>query len=126
MKETAAIAGAVLLLLVAMFQACLAAGAPWGRLAWGGRSAILPIGLRLASFVAIFLYVLFAAILLDRVGLTRLLAWPVVAERGIWVMVGLFGLGIVLNLISRSLAERRLMTPIAAALTAAAIIVALS
>lgn len=125
MKETAAIVGCVLLVLLAVFQTCLAAGAPWGRLAWGGRSAILSTGLRMASFAAVFVYVFLAAILLDRAGLTRLLPWPMVVERGIWVVVGLFGLGLVLNLISSSRAERRLMSPVAALLTAAGIVVAL-
>jgi hypothetical protein len=41
---------------LAVFQLALSAGAPLGRAAWGGMSTQLPMSLRLASVVAIFIY----------------------------------------------------------------------
>ncbi|MEU5841965.1 hypothetical protein [Rhodococcus sp. NPDC047139] len=47
----------VLLVTMSAFQAALAAGAPWGRASYGGKhSGTLPVGLRVASGVASFVY----------------------------------------------------------------------
>ena len=51
--RVAAVAAAVLMGMVGLFQLALAAGAPWGEAAWGGRhEGTLPTGLRVASGVA--------------------------------------------------------------------------
>ena len=49
----------VLLAGLAVFQIALAAGAPLGHLAWGGKHRVLPKGLRIASALSVGLYVLF-------------------------------------------------------------------
>lgn len=126
MKETAAIAAVALLALLATLQACLAAGAPWGRLAWGGRHEVLPMGLRVGSLVAAVVLIIIAAIVTDAAGMTRLVPWAPLVHPGIWVVAAIFGVSVVLNLISKSRAERRLMSPVAALLTGAIIIVALA
>ena len=125
MTAAAAILAAVLLAGVAIFQACLAAGLPWGRLAWGGQFEVLPTGFRVASDVAILLYLLIALIVLDAAGLTAILPWPVLARLGIWVVFALFALGVAMNLASRSAPERRVMTPIVSVLALATLVVAL-
>jgi hypothetical protein len=53
-------------LLLSVFQASLVLGAPLGDAAWGGESSELPIGFRFASVVATFLYILAAAIVMQR------------------------------------------------------------
>jgi hypothetical protein len=65
----AAVAAAVGFLLQATFQAALALGAPLGSASWGGAyEGQLPMGLRIASGVAVGVYVLFALIVLGRGG----------------------------------------------------------
>jgi hypothetical protein len=108
----AAVLTCVILGLLVVFQLCLALGAPWGRLAWGGaHDGRLPRNLRVGSVVAIGLYVVFAAVLLDRAGVLDVVPWDRVVRVGSWLLVGYFGLGVVMNAISRSKAERAVMTP---------------
>lgn len=114
--EALALIAALLLALISIFQLALAAGAPWGAASWGGRhSGVLPKRLRLASAFAglivypwIILLVVDAAQLLD-LGLgdrdTRVVV--------LWVLTGLFSLGALANLASRSRIEK-LWAPVAA------------
>ena len=65
----AAVAAATGFLIQAAFQAALALGAPLGRAAWGGAyEGQLPMGLRIASGVAVGVFVLAALIVLGRGG----------------------------------------------------------
>ena len=65
----AAIAAAVGFLGLAAFQGALALGAPLGRASWGGAyDGQLPMALRIASGVAVVVYVLAALIVLGRGG----------------------------------------------------------
>jgi len=72
--EAAAVVAYVLLGALAVLQIALAAGAPLGHLAWGGKYRVLPRGLRIASAVSVLVYALFAWIIagavasLDRFG----------------------------------------------------------
>ncbi len=108
----------------AVFQLLLVAGQPLGRFAWGGQHEVLPRGLRLGSAVSVGIYVLVAVVVLQAAG--RLSALPDgVAAVGIWVLVGYFGLGVLMNAISRSRPERQVMTPVALVLAAGCLVVAL-
>jgi hypothetical protein len=117
----------VLLAALAAFQIALAAGAPLGSLAWGGRHRVLPRGLRIASAASVGLYALFAWIIrgaadsIDRFGDTVEPTPP-----GIWVLAAYFGLGVVMNAVSRSRPERLVMTPVAAVLCACCLAIALA
>ncbi len=124
MAETAAVIASVVLALLGLFQLFLAAGRPWGRLAWGGSHVVLPTRLRMASTASVFLYALIAFVLLDR---ARVIDWlqDGVATPAAWVLVGYFALGILLNAISRSRPERMVMTPVVAILGATSLLVAL-
>ena len=116
---------ALLAVLVA-FQLALALGAPLGRFAWGGQhDGTLPTRLRIASAVSIALYLAMALVALARVGAISLIPAGV-ASVTMWVLVGYLGLGVLLNAISRSTAERTVMTPLAAGLALSALGVALS
>lgn len=121
----AAIVASLLLAALAVVQIGVAAGKPWGRLVWGGRHRVLPTRLRVASAVSVVVYAGFAAVLLSRAGALPAsgTAFVVVTT---WVLVGYFALGIVMNLASRSIAERRTMAPACTVLTAAALVVALA
>ncbi|RYE09949.1 MAG: hypothetical protein EOP22_06765 [Hyphomicrobiales bacterium] len=124
MTMLAAIIACILLAALAVFQAALAAGAPAGHFAWGGQHRVLPRHLRIGSAVAILIYALFAAILLQRAGLVTLLPAPVV-DIGIWVQLAYLALGIPMNAISRSRPERFTMTPIVIVLFLLALTVAM-
>ena len=104
----AAMVAVALLVVVALFQAALALGAPWASAAWGGRhQGRLPGHLRIASgLAAIGIYPLIAILLLDAVGLFQAPWLPATGESAIWVLTGAFTLGAVANFVSRSPRER--------------------
>lgn len=108
---------------VAVFQLALIAGRPWGRLAWGGGHVVLPTHLRISSAVSIGIYGLIAAAMLDRAGV---LPWlPLAISQPLaWTIAGYFGLGIGLNLASRSRPERLVMSPIVALLCLLSVVIA--
>lgn len=106
-----AIAGAILLAALAVFQIALAAGAPLGRFAWGGQHDVLPRRLRIGSVIAVAIYAVFALFLLSKAGLVAIIGDPLLSI-GMWVILIYLALGTLLNLISRSKHERALMTPV--------------
>jgi hypothetical protein len=105
------VAAACLLGVVVLFQLALAAGAPWGAAAYGGRAAQddgrLPTRYRVASAGT-------AVILTGAIWLV-LAAGAVISPTplsenflgvGVWVLVGLFALNTVGNLAARHPVER--------------------
>lgn len=120
----AAIALTVILAALAVFQLALALGAPLGRFAWGGAHRVLPTRLRIGSLVSILVYAVIAVLALDRVDLVDVVPDPV-STVGMWVAFGYFVLGIPLNAMSRSTAERYTMTPVVAVLALLSLLVAL-
>ena len=126
LAASAAVLFVVLMVGLIVFQAALVAGAPFGRLAWGGQDRVLPVRKRLGSVVSIGLYLIFAVLVLQRAGLATVLPWPGFVEVAVWVLAGYFTLGVVLNGLSRSRPERWTMAPLCAVLAALTLIVALS
>jgi hypothetical protein len=122
--QTAAVVATAVLAGLAVLQAGLAAGRPWGRLAWGGQHEVLPPGLRRGSVVSIVIYALFAAVILTAADLVGVLPRGV-ADVGIWVLTGYFLLGVVTNGISRSRLERAVMTPVSLVLALCCLAIAL-
>ena len=121
---TVAVLGVVLLGGLAVLQTALIAGAPLGRFAWGGQHAVLPSRLRIGSAIAIALYVVFAAVMLQRAGAVDVLpAGPTAVA--LWVLTGYFALGVLVNAVSRSRSERSVMTPVSAVLAASCLVLAL-
>lgn len=108
---TVGIASACLLAVVILFQLALAAGAPWGAAAYGGRAAQddgrLPTRYRVAS--AGTAVVLTGALWWVLAASTVISTAPLSANVlgvGVWVLVGLFALNTVGNLAGRHPAER--------------------
>lgn len=116
--------GVLVLGCLALFQVALAAGAPWGRLAWGGQHVVLPPALRVGSAVSVLLYAAIALVVLAAADGAGPLPGGV-GEVGIWVLVGYFTLGVGMNAISRSRPERLVMTPVAAVLAGVCLVLAL-
>ena len=123
--SSAVLVACLVLGALAVLQICVAAGAPWGRFVWGGAHRVLSRRLRIASAASVVLYAGFAAVLLSRAGI--LPGGDSLAIRILtWVLFGYFALGVLMNAISRSRAERLTMTPVCAVLAAATLVVALS
>jgi hypothetical protein len=121
----AAIAAVVGFGVIAAFQLALALGAPFGRAAWGGGHVRLPGRLRVASAVAIGIWILAAMVVLGRVGYASPLA-PGVFRWAIWILVGLLAIGAIMNFASRSRLERLIWGPVGAVLTVLCVVVARS
>ena len=119
-----AVLGIGLLGGLAVLQSALIAGAPLGSLAWGGRHAVLPLGLRIGSAVAVTVYVVVGVLMLQGAGVLDVLPGGFV-EVALWVLTGYFALGVVLNAASRSRSERSVMTPVSAVLAASCLVLAL-
>jgi hypothetical protein len=119
-----ALAGASLLGGLGVLQLLLIAGAPLGRFAWGGQNEVLPTGMRIGSAVSIALYAGFALVILQAAGALTLVPRGL-ADIGIWVLAAYFALAVALNAASRSRPERLLMTPVALALAAVCLLLAL-
>ena len=104
------------------FQLALAAGAPWGAYAMGGRvTGRFPPPLRVAAVVQAVVLAALAAVVLARAGLLDL----GLAPWGIWVVVAFSGLSLAMNAASRSAGERRLWVPVASVMLLSSVVVAL-
>lgn len=122
-------AAAILFALVACaaigFQFGLAAGAPWGSMAMGGRyPGSFPPRMRAAAVVqAAFLALLLIAVLSDaRIALTPLsdaVPWL------IWVAVAFSGVSLALNAITPSPRERQIWVPVALVMLVSSLVVAI-
>ncbi|RRR99409.1 hypothetical protein [Glycomyces terrestris] len=122
--EFAAALAAAMFVLVAAFQVALAAGAPWGRAAYGGRNVHLPTGFRVASGIAAGAMVLLALTVLRR---ARMISWSPLPDAALpvagWVVVAFLALSVAANLISTSAVERAIWAPVAAVALAATVAV---
>lgn len=107
--ETIALVASTLLLITMLFQLALAAGAPWGSAAWGGRKpGVLTPGLRSASaFAGLVVYPWITLLVMDA---GRLVDLNLVDRSAgaviLWVLTGLFGLGALANAASPSKVEK--------------------
>jgi len=123
--RTAAIAAAAGFLVIAAFQLALALGAPLGRAAWGGGHERLPIGLRIASAVAVAIWILAVMIVLGRAGFASPLS-PGFVRWGMWILVGVLAIGALMNFASPSNWERFIWGPFGVVMTALSLVVARS
>ena len=125
--RTAAMVAAGGFLVIAAFQVALMLGAPLGRAAWGGAyEGQLPIGLRIASGVAVGVWLLAALIVLGRAGYKVVPLSAGVLRWGTWVLVGLLFVGVVMNIASSSEWERFGWAPVTLILGVLCLIVARS
>ena len=125
--NVAALVAVGLLAVVAVFQAALALGAPWGVAAWGGRNpGVLPRNLRIASGIAaVVIYPLLIAVVLAAAGIIQASWLPFDPAILIWIIAGLLAIGAVMNFASRS-APERIWGPVALLAAVSCAIVGLS
>jgi hypothetical protein len=113
MIETIALIATAILVCLAIFQLSAAFGAPIGHFTLGGQHKVLPLKLRIASFLSILIDALFAFFILSKAGVIESFLPTEVLTVGMWIFTFYFALGVVMNAISRSKAERFVMTPLA-------------
>ena len=124
-KAVAAVIFVTFALGVVGFQLALAAGAPWGAYAMGGRFAgRFPPSMRVAAVIQGLVIALLAAIVLATAGLA-LETSALASSWTIWIVVAFSGTTLVMNLLSRSKSERRLWVPVAVVMVASSLVVAL-
>lgn len=124
--QLAAIAYALATAVVVGFQVALAAGAPWGEYAMGGRfPGRFPPAMRAGAVVQAVVLALLALVVMDAAGLVAL-GWTAALPWLIWVPVVVSALSAVMNAATRSAVERRLWFPVALVLLASSLAVALT
>lgn len=108
MIQAAATLYVVIIAGVIVFQFCLIAGAPWGRLTQGGtHEGALPVAGRVAAGVSVLLLIAMGAGIASEAGMISALpTWLV------YTGLGVQALSAFLNWITPSKAERRLWAPI--------------
>lgn len=115
----------VLTAIVIVFQACLAAGLPWGAASMGGKfPGKYPPKMRVVAVINIFVLWLIAAIVLTRAKMLFTLFFSF-SETAIWVVVVFFAIGTVMNTITPSKIER-IWAPVAGIQLIISISIALS
>ena len=84
-----------------------------------------PLKMRIASLVQTVIYILFSILVLTKAGiiLPELYSLSKVA---IWFIFVLLALGVVMNLISKSVWERRIWSPVAMVMAVSTLVIALS
>lgn len=121
----AAILLIILFSIMSIFQFLLVLGLPLGHLAYGGKHKKLPTNLRIMSLIAIGIFIFASIIVLERVELINIFKDRIVSLVIVWILAIYFTIGVVMNLISRSKWEKRIMTPIATVITVFCYIVAI-
>lgn len=116
----------VLILIVILFQVALAAGMPWGEAAMGGKfPGKYPTSMRYACLLQITILVFIGLVVLSKAGVL-LPQWSAFADTAIRFIVAYLVLGTILNLITRSVWERRIWAPVTILLLITSIIIAVS
>jgi len=99
--------------IMVVFQFLLAIGLPIGHLAYGGQHKRLPTKFRILSIVAMGIFIYAILIVLERTGIINLFNNPWVSLISIWILAIYFTIGVLMNAVSRSEWEKRIMTPLA-------------
>lgn len=111
---------------VALFQLALALGAPMGEYTLGGQNiGRLPMKLRAATIISLLVNLGIAGHYLAQTGTLQALLPSNLNAIVNWALVGFFGLGLLMNSISRSKKERNLWVPVLILSLVCAVIVAL-
>ncbi|HZA50502.1 MAG TPA: hypothetical protein VE549_07165 [Myxococcaceae bacterium] len=123
--KASAVVFATLIAVSTLFQLALAAGAPWGHLAMGGRyPGRFPPGPRVAAVVQGALLTAMGVCVLARAG------WLSQTWSGLraaaWVVVGISALSMIMNWATPSKPERALWAPVGTLLFLSSLVVALS
>ncbi len=124
MLLVAAYGYAILTGVAGVFQLCLAAGAPWGHLAMGGKfPGKYSPGLRVLAVVQGAILWLMGGIVLTRAGVI-FPEWSPLSQSLIWAVLAFTAFSTVANLATPSKPERMLWGPVTVAMLACCLVVA--
>ena len=115
-----------ILAALAVLQIVLITGLPLGRFAWGGRHDRLPMRLRVSAGIAIVIYAAMAVIALGRADVVVVPVAGLALTISMWVVAAYLCVSVLPNLASKSVSEKRLMTPVSALLAVFAVVIAVS
>jgi hypothetical protein len=122
MAQISALIYFAICIVVILFQICLIAGAPWGRLTQGGfNSEKLPKRNRILASFSIFLMLAMGLSIVSAVGYWP--DWPIWTG---WIALATTVVSAIMNLLTQSMPERMLWGPITLAMLIFAFIVMLS
>lgn len=129
--DSLALAAAALLGVVVLFQLALVAGAPWGRMAYGGRAARadgrLPAAHRVGSAVTVLALAAAAWLLLVAGGVVDSDAiGDRVMEPALWILALLFAVNTLGNFAARHPVERFGFGAVTLALTVLTVLIAVN
>lgn len=111
--------------VTALFQLALALGAPWGKIAMGGKfPGKFPVKLRIAAIFQILLLLFFVWIAFVKSGRMNP-EWKSFADTMIWVVFGFSVMAAILNIITPSKMERLIWGPVAIILLITNLMIAL-
>jgi hypothetical protein len=126
LEYAAVLAYVVATTVVVAFQLALAAGAPWGELAMGGRfPGRFPPRMRVLAVVQAGVLVILALVVLDAAGVVDL-GWTTALPWLRWVPVAFAALSVLVNAISPSPREKRLWVPVGLILLGSSLAVAIA
>ena len=120
-----AIVACILFVLMTVFQLLLALGLPLGRVAYGGKYEKLPTKLRIASLIAVGIFVFAIFIVLERAGIITIFNNTLFTAIVLWILAGYFTLNVLMNAVSKSKWEKRIMTPLVLIIAVCCFIVAI-
>ncbi|RFC55648.1 hypothetical protein [Brumimicrobium aurantiacum] len=123
LTSVSAIIFCTLTTIVILFQACLAAGLPWGKASMGGKyPGKYPPKMRFVAVINMLLLAFMGALVLSEANL-MFPALKSIAAIGIWVIVAFFVMGTIMNTITPSKIER-IWAPVALIQLISSVIVA--
>lgn len=125
--SVAALSLTIIYVFVALFQLALALGAPMGEYAFGGQNqGKLPAGFRVASSVSVLVNLAIAGHFLAQTGFLTTLLPAELNTLANWGLVAFAAVGLLLNTITRSKAEKKMWAPVTALILLLSVIVAVA
>ena len=121
----AAMIACVLFASMSIFQLLLALGLPLGRAAYGGKYEKLPNKLRIMSLIAVGIFVFGIIIVLERAEIITVLNNVMLTAIVIWIFAVYSTLNTLMNAVSKSQWEKRIMTPISLVIAVCCFILAI-
>ena len=115
----------ILLLLLIIFQLLLAIGLPFGRFAYGGKYEKLPKNLRIMSLIAVGIFIFGIIIVLERATIITIFNNKLLTTIVVWIFAIYLTLNTLMNAVSKSKWEKRIMTPISVVIAACCYILAI-
>ena len=125
MTPIAAFAFVAILAALALLQVVLILGLPLGRFAWGGQNDRLTPKLRAAAGLVIVIYALMAVIALARAHVITVPVPDLAVTIAMWVVAAYLIFSILPNLASKSVSEKRVMTPVSIVLALLGLVIAI-